>query len=242
MSTWEDPVQPRVLVVDDEEKIAKLVGSYLAASGYEPVLAYSGDEALSAFASRTPACVILDINMPGKDGLEVAREIRRTSNAPIIFLSARAEEIDKILGLELGGDDYVTKPFSPRELMSRVKAVMRRATALLAQTEGPDKGQVMSHGDLEVDTAKRSVCRAGRKIELTAIQFNILAFLMRQPGRVYSRIEILEGAAGIDYEGYERTLDVHIKNLRKALGDDTEMPQYIGTVRGIGYKFIERIA
>jgi DNA-binding response OmpR family regulator len=234
---------PKVLVVDDEEKIAKMVGSYLKASGYEPVLAFSGEEALSKFASDSPECVILDISMPGKDGLEVAREIRKRSSAPIIFLSARAEEIDKILGLELGGDDYVTKPFSPRELMSRVKAVLRRISARPAQPPSPDAaGAALSCGDLEVDTAKRTVRCAGRSIELTTVQFNILAFLMKQPGRVYSRIEILEGAAGIEYEGYERTLDVHIKNLRKALGDDTETPKYIGTVRGVGYKLIEPAA
>lgn len=231
----------RVLVVDDEEKIAKMVGSYLSASGYEPVLAYDGDEALAKFASGSPDCVILDINMPGKDGLEVAREIRKTSSAPIIFLSARAEEIDRVLGLELGGDDYVTKPFSPRELAARVKAVLRRSAAPQPRSRDPGL-PILSCGDLEVDTAKRSVLRGGEAVELTTVQFNILAFLMRQPGRVYSRIEILEGAAGIEYEGYERTLDVHIKNLRKALGDDTETPKYIGTVRGVGYKLIEPTA
>jgi len=230
----------KLLVVDDEEKIAKMVGSYLEASGYEAILAFSGDEALSKFASESPECVILDINMPGKDGLEVAREIRKTSSAPIIFLSARAEEIDKILGLELGGDDYVTKPFSPRELVSRVKAVLRRSSSPTTQSSSIDATSVaLNCGDIEVDTAKRTVRCRGRPIELTTVQFNILAFLMKRPGRVYSRIEILEGAAGIEYEGYERTLDVHIKNLRKALGDDTDTPKYIGTVRGVGYKLIE---
>jgi DNA-binding response OmpR family regulator len=231
---------PKVLVVDDEEKIAKLVGSYLEASSYEASLAYGGEEALSKFASESPECVILDISMPGKDGLEVAREIRKTSNAPIIFLSARAEELDKILGLELGGDDYVTKPFSPRELVSRVKAVLRRASAQPTQPPSPDAAsEVLRCGDIEVDVAKRRVRCEGRPIELTTVQFNILAFLMRRPGRVYSRMEILEGAAGIEYEGYERTLDAHVKNLRKALGDGTETPKYIGTVRGVGYKLIE---
>jgi len=230
----------RVLVVDDEEKIAKMVGGYLEASGYEPVLAFGSEEALRLFAAESPDCIILDINMPGKDGLEVAREIRKASNTPIIFLSARAEEIDKVLGLELGGDDYVTKPFSPRELVSRVKAVLRRTAASQARPPLPeDKAMVLVCGDLEVDTARRRVLRGGTSVELTTVQFNILAFLMRQPGRVYTRIEILEGAAGIEYDGYERTLDVHIKNLRKALGDDTDTPRYIGTVRGVGYKLIE---
>jgi Response regulators consisting of a CheY-like receiver domain and a winged-helix DNA-binding domain len=229
-------MQNRVLVVDDEEKIAKMVGSYLEASGYEPAFAFSGDEALAKFESISPDCVILDINMPGKDGLEVAREIRSSSKVPIIFLSARAEEIDKVLGLELGGDDYVTKPFSPRELVSRVKAVLRRSS--VPHSAGAFSG-ILRCGDIVADTAKRTLRCGQRQVELTAVQFNILAFLMRQPGRVYSRTEILEGAAGIDYEGYERTLDVHIKNLRKALGDDPETPRYIGTVRGVGYKFIE---
>ncbi len=234
----EQYVRPRVLVVDDEEKIARMVGSYLEASGFAPVLALDGDQALSVFASDEPECVILDINMPGKDGLEVAREIRRSSDVPIIFLSARAEEIDKVLGLELGGDDYVTKPFSPRELMSRVKAVLRRTGRGSAKEPGA-VARIMTCGDIELNVAKRSVRCLGRQISLTAVQFDILAFLMRQPGRVYSRTEILEGAVGIEYEGYERTLDVHIKNIRRALGDDTETPKYIGTVRGVGYKFIE---
>jgi DNA-binding response OmpR family regulator len=231
-------MMPKVLVVDDEEKIAKLVGGYLEASGYEVALAGDGEEALSRFATEAPDCVILDVNMPGKDGLEVAREIRKASCAPIIFLSARAEEIDKVLGLELGGDDYVAKPFSPRELASRVKAVLRRASGAEERASGGE-GMTMIVGDIEVDAARRAVRRRGKIVELTTAQFDILAFLMRRPGRVYSRMEILEGAVGIEYEGYERTLDVHIKNIRKALGDDGATPRYIGTVRGVGYKAIE---
>jgi DNA-binding response OmpR family regulator len=229
---------PKVLVVDDEEKIAKLVGGYLEASGYSVALAGDGAQALAAFASEPPDCVILDINMPGKDGLEVAREIREGSSVPIIFLSARSEEIDKVLGLELGGDDYVTKPFSPRELTSRVKAVIRGRSGA-AGRPGSGEARPMVLGDLEVDAARRAVRCRGQLVELTTVQFDILAFLMRRPGRVYSRIEILDGAAGIEYEGYERTLDVHVKNIRKALGDDTATPRYIGTVRGVGYKMIE---
>jgi DNA-binding response OmpR family regulator len=231
---------PKVLVVDDEEKIAKLVGGYLEASGYSVALARDGELALALFASERPDCVILDVSMPGKDGLEVAREIRELSSVPIIFLSARAEEIDKVLALELGGDDYVTKPFSPRELTSRVKAVIRgRAGAGRRPRE--EEARPMVLGDLEVDAARRSVRCRGESVELTTVQFDILAFLMRRPGRVYSRIEILEGAAGLEYEGYERTLDVHIKNIRKALGDDRATPRYIGTVRGVGYKMIEPV-
>jgi DNA-binding response OmpR family regulator len=228
---------PRVLVVDDEEKIAEMVGGYLQASGYSPALAFDGAQALSSFAEERPDCIVLDINMPGKDGLEVAREIRKSSNVPIIFLSARAEEIDRILGLELGGDDYVTKPFSPRELVSRIKAVLRRAAP--ESLEAREGARLIASGDIEMDTEKRQVRQRGEPVVLTAAQFDILAFLMRRPGRVFSRAEILEGAAGLEYEGYERTLDVHIKNIRKALGDETATPRYIGTVRGVGYRFIE---
>lgn len=229
---------PKILVVDDEEKIAKLVGGYLEASGYEVALAGDGDRALAVFAAERPDCVILDVNMPGRDGLEVAREIRKASSAPIIFLSARAEEIDKVLALELGGDDYVTKPFSPRELASRVKAVLRRTSGAPAGQPGGGV-PTMVLGDIEVDPERRAVRCRGRPVELTTAQFDILAFLMGRPGRVYSRMEILEGALGIEYEGYERTLDVHVKNIRKALGDDGAAPRYIGTVRGVGYKAIE---
>jgi DNA-binding response OmpR family regulator len=226
-----------MLVVDDEEKIARMVGSYLEASDFEVLLAFDGHGALSAFASGRPDCVILDVNMPEKDGLAVAREMRRTSGVPIIFLSARTEEIDRILGLELGGDDYVTKPFSPRELVSRVKAVLRRSGR--GGQASPEPALILSCGDIELDPSKRAVRRRGEIVSLTAVQFDILAFLMSRPGRVFARIEILEGAAGISYEGYERTLDAHVKNIRKALDDDSDTPKYIGTVRGVGYKFIE---
>lgn len=227
----------KVLVVDDEAKIAKLVASYLEASGYTPLLAFDGPSALEAFRAQGPDCVILDIGLPGKDGLAVAREIRAASAVPIIFLSARAEELDRILGLELGADDYVVKPFSPRELVSRVKAVLRRTGAPEASAAGDPEAIV--RGELALDPAKRSARLRGAPVELTAVQFDILAFLMRKPGRVYSRLEILENAAGISYEGYERTLDAHVKNIRKALGDDPDAPRFIGTVRGVGYKFME---
>jgi DNA-binding response OmpR family regulator len=167
----------------------------------------------------------------------VAREIRASSAVPIIFLSARAEEVDRILGLELGADDYVVKPFSPRELVSRVKAVLRRTGA--AGAPGAGEPEAIRRGELELDPAKRSARLRGAPVELTAVQFDILAFLMKKPGRVYSRLEILENAAGISYEGYERTLDAHVKNIRKALGDDPDAPRFIGTVRGVGYKFME---
>jgi DNA-binding response OmpR family regulator len=226
----------KVLVVDDEAKIAKVIAGYLEAAGYAAVLAFDGEAAIAAFAAERPDCVILDVNMPGKDGFEVARRVRASSGAPIIFLSARAEEMDKVLGLELGGDDYVAKPFSPRELVSRVKAVLRRS----AEAPRPASARpVMACGDIEVDTGRRTVRCRGRPVGLTTVQFDILAFLMREPGRVFTRAEILDGTADEGHAGYERTLDVHVKNIRKALGDGGAAPRYIGTVRGVGYKLIE---
>jgi DNA-binding response OmpR family regulator len=231
------PLPEKILIADDEEKIARMVASYLEASGFQPLLAFDGKAALALIKESSPACLILDINMPGADGLDVAREVRKTSSVPIIFLTARTDETDRIVGLELGADDYVSKPFSPRELVARVRAVLRRSPA---RERSDGRESHISQGPVEVDTDKRLVSLAGKGIELTAIQFEILVFLMRAPGRVYSRLEILQGAVGTAYEGYERTLDAHIKNIRKALGDDSEKARFIGTVRGVGYKFIEQ--
>jgi DNA-binding response OmpR family regulator len=232
----------KVLVADDEEKIAKMVGSYLEAAGYLVVLASDGGEAISLFKSESPDCLVLDINMPVADGLEVAREVRRSSSVPIILLTARAEELDRVLGLELGADDYVVKPFSPRELVARVRAVLRRSSggALSGAPDRDGASGLVSRGDLELDLKKRSAVVAGRRVDLTAIQFDILSLLMGEPGRVWTRLEILERAVGASYEGYERTVDAHIKNIRKAIGDDSDNPRYIGTMRGVGYRFLER--
>jgi DNA-binding response OmpR family regulator len=227
----------KVLVADDEEKIARMVGSYLEAAGFAVVLAFDGAQAISLFRSESPDCLILDINMPASDGLEVAREVRKSSAAPIILLTARTDEIDRVIGLELGADDYVSKPFSPRELVARVRAVLRRgAGGSAAEDPAPT---LLKRGDLELDPRKRSTLVAGRAVSLTAIQFDILGLLMREPGRVWTRLEILERAVGASYAGYERTIDAHIKNIRKAIGDDSDDPKYIGTVRGVGYRFIE---
>jgi DNA-binding response OmpR family regulator len=228
----------KVLVADDEEKIARMVGSYLEAAGFAVVLAFDGAQAISLFRSESPDCLILDINMPASDGLEVAREVRKSSAAPIILLTARTDEIDRVIGLELGADDYVSKPFSPRELVARVRAVLRRGAggSAAAEDQAPT---LLKRGDLELDPRKRSTLVAGRAVSLTAIQFDILGLLMREPGRVWTRLEILERAVGASYAGYERTIDAHIKNIRKAIGDDSDDPKYIGTVRGVGYRFIE---
>ncbi|MFA6504610.1 MAG: response regulator transcription factor [Treponemataceae bacterium] len=227
----------RVLIADDERKIAEMTGRYLEASGYEVVLAFDGFSALRLWKELTPDCLILDINMPLMDGLDVAREIRKTSSVPIIFLSARTDETDRVVGLELGADDYVSKPFSPRELVARVKAVLRRSRH---PTSEERLGTTLRAGAVELDPVKRIVRVSGQIVDLTAIQFDILALLIREPGRVFSRLAILEAVSGTDFEGYERTIDAHVKNIRKALGDDGDDPKLIGTVRGVGYKFIEQ--
>ncbi len=227
----------KILIADDEEKIARMVGSYLEAAGFQAILAFDGSRALTLFREHAPACLILDINMPGSNGLDVARELRKSSSVPIIFLTARTDETDKIVGLELGADDYISKPFSPRELVARVRAVLRRSSTP-PQEEG--QGSMLRCGPVEIDFKKRSVRIDGKIVNLTTIQLDILGFLMREPGRVYSRLEILEGCAGTTYEGYERTIDAHIKNIRKVLGDDSEEPRFIGTVRGAGYRFLEQ--
>lgn len=225
-----------ILVADDERKIAQLVASYLEASGFRVLCASDGSEAIELWRKEAPACLILDINMPGMDGLSAAREIRKTSKVPIIFLTAKADESDRIVGLELGGDDYVVKPFSPRELVSRVRAVLRRSGEQPAEEAC---GDLINEGGIRIDLERRSVNVDGAPRELTTVQLDILAFLARKPGRVFSRLEILEGAIGTAYEGYDRTIDAHIKNIRKALGDQSECTRFIGTVRGVGYKFIE---
>jgi DNA-binding response OmpR family regulator len=232
----------KILVADDEEKIAKMVGSYLEAAGYLVVLAYDGAKAISLFKSESPDCLVLDVNMPVADGLEVAREVRKASAVPIILLTARADEIDRVIGLELGADDYIAKPFSPRELVARIRAVLRRSSGgALSATPGQGAASAsLKLGDVELDLRKRSALVAGRAVSLTAIQFDILSLLVGEPGRVWTRLEILERAVGASYDGYERTIDAHIKNIRKALGDDSENPKYIGTMRGVGYRFLER--
>jgi DNA-binding response OmpR family regulator len=227
----------KILVADDEEKIARMVGSYLETNDLIPILAFDGLRALALFREHEPACLILDINMPGMNGLDVAREVRKTSGVPILFLTARTDEMDKIVGLELGADDYITKPFSPRELVARVRAILRR-TALPLQENS--RGDLIVCGKVTVNFRKRTVLVNGQAKNLTTIQIDILGLLMREPGRVFSRLEILEACSGTTYDGYERTIDAHIKNIRKALGDNSENPSYICTVRGAGYKFLEQ--
>lgn len=223
----------KVLVVDDEKKIVSLVRAYLDREGYQVTEAYDGKRALEAFRRDPPDLIILDLLLPEVDGLDVCREIRRSSEVPIIMLTARDEDADKLIGLELGADDYVTKPFSPRELMARARAVLRRSHP--ARTPGAPSRLVL--GDLTVDQERFEAAYGDQPLTLTPTEFRILAALAEVPGRVLSRSQLLDMALGETFEGYERTIDVHIKNLRRKLAaagagkDDT-----ITTVHGIGYK------
>jgi two-component system alkaline phosphatase synthesis response regulator PhoP len=225
-----------VLVIDDEPKIADLCRDYLAAAGYRVLTAGDGTVGLGLARRERPDLVVLDLMLPGMDGLDVCRALRRDGNVPIIMLTARVEETDKLIGLELGADDYLTKPFSPRELVARVKTVLRRAA------QGPAADEVIRAGDLTLDRARYTVSiRAaveapGREVSLTPTEFEILTALAAQPGRVFSRAQLLTVARGVAFESYERAIDSHIRNLRRKLGDEEE---YIVTVHGVGYKFGE---
>lgn len=227
-------MQKTVLVADDEIKIVELIANYLKADGFTVIRALNGKDALTAIMEQRTDCVLLDINMPEIDGLSVAKEARKTSDVPIIFLTARTDEIDRIVGFEIGADDYISKPFSPRELVARVKAVLRRGEA---KTDSQSKRVV--YGAISVDLEKRICSVSGKPIDMTTAQIDILAFMMRSPGRVWNRLEILQAYSGMAFEGYERTIDAHIKNIRKALKDDSENPRFIETVRGAGYRFME---
>ncbi|HET6949735.1 MAG TPA: response regulator transcription factor [Acidimicrobiales bacterium] len=226
---------PRVLVVDDEGAIRDIVRRYLEADGFEVAEAAGGDDALARFASFEPDLVVLDLMMPGMDGLEVLRSLRARSDVYVILLTAKADEVDKLVGLSVGADDYLTKPFSPRELAARVRAVLRRRRD--AARPGVDR-EILGFDDLVIDTARREVRRGGHDVDLTALEFDLLAALAESPGRVYSRRQLLERVWGWDYVGDERVVDVHVRNLRRALGDDAADPSVIGTVRGVGYKFV----
>jgi DNA-binding response OmpR family regulator len=225
---------PRILIVDDEANIRKLVGSYLRSEGYEVAEASDGRSAVDAVRKLDPDLVVLDVRMPGLDGVEALRQIRTFSDTYVIMLTARAEEADKLIGLSVGADDYLTKPFSPRELTARVKAVLRRSRGSARQ----DDEDVMRFPEVTVDLARRSVSVGDADTRLTALEFDLLAALAAQPGRVFSRRQLLESVWGWDYFGDERVVDVHIRNLRKALGDDATSPRVIGTVRGVGYRFL----
>jgi DNA-binding response OmpR family regulator len=223
-----------ILVVDDEPKILKTVRAYLEEAGFRVVATGDGREALAVFRRDRPALVILDLGLPGVDGLDVARVIRKESDLPIIMLTARVDETDKLIGLELGADDYVTKPFSPRELVARVRAVLRRAGG---EREAPSPPVVA--GEVNIDLERRRVTVGGRPVELTVTEFELLLVLARNPGRVFTRLELLDRVQGYAFEGYERTVDAHVKNLRQKIEPDARNPRYLLTVYGVGYKFAE---
>ena len=220
----------KILVVDDEAKIVKLVRSYLEQAGFAVVEAADGQTALIQARREQPDLIVLDLGLPGLDGIEVTRTLRRERATPIIMLTARIEDTDKIVGLELGADDYITKPFNPRELVARVRSVLRR-TGSAAPAPA-----VLRAGEMVLDTGGHQATLDGRILDLTPTEFELLAVLLQNPGRVFTRLELLDRVQGDAYEGYERTIDAHIKNLRAKLGDDPRRPRFIQTVFGIGYK------
>ena len=220
-----------VLVVDDEPKITRLVGDYLDRAGLRVVQAATGSDALDRARAERPDLIVLDLGLPDLDGLDVLRRLRAESSVPIVILTARSDETDLVVGLELGADDYVVKPFGPKELVARVRALLRRATL-------PDNDDdTIAIDDLEIDLPKMRVQRAGTTVDLTSTEFEIVAKLARKPGRVYTRGQLLEALHGISFESYERAIDAHIKNIRRKLEPDPRRPRYVLTVRGIGYKF-----
>jgi DNA-binding response OmpR family regulator len=226
-----------VLVVDDEPAIRDIVRRYLTAEGFEVAEAATGGEALDRAGELEPDLVVLDVLMPGIDGLEVLRRLRATSEVYVILLTAKAEEVDKLVGLAIGADDYLTKPFSPRELVARVRAVLRRRREDGAPAQRP-ADDVASYDGLTIHTGRHEVRVDGVAVGLTALEFDLLAALAASPGRVYSRHQLLERVWGWDHVGDERVVDVHIRNLRRALGDDATHPSFVGTVRGVGYRFL----
>jgi two-component system, OmpR family, alkaline phosphatase synthesis response regulator PhoP len=226
--------QQRILAVDDEESILKVVEYALTQAGYEAHTAHDAEEAERALAEMRPDLVILDIMLPGKSGLDVARDIRATSDVPIIMLSAKGDEVDRILGLEFGADDYVTNPFSPRELVSRVKAILRRVSATPASQDTH-----LRVGDLVVNDSSRQVTMRGKAVHLTSSEYGILTLLARHPGKAFSRQAILTALWDESPVGDERAIDVHIHNMREKLEADPKTPEYLLTVRGFGYRLRE---
>jgi two-component system alkaline phosphatase synthesis response regulator PhoP len=225
-----------VLVVEDERQIAEIAADYLRHAGFAVLTTGDGLDALAIARERRPDLVVLDLGLPRLDGLEVARRLRSDGDVPIIMLTARVEEADRLAGLALGADDYMTKPFSPRELVARVRAVLRRAGPAAAGDA------VLRRGDITIDAARMNVARAGRAVDLTATEFHLLAALARQPGRVFSRRQLLDAVRGSEIESFERAIDAHVKNIRRKLEPDPHAPRYILTVYGAGYRFAERDA
>jgi DNA-binding response OmpR family regulator len=222
----------RVLVVDDDVKTVELVKLYLKRDGYRVLTAYDGVDALRLARENHPDLIVLDLMLPGIDGLEICQTLRAESDVPIIMLTAKTTDQDKLVGLDLGADDYVTKPFSPRELAARVRAVLRRLPGERSPAE-------IKHGELTVNSLKHKASLTGKPLNLTPVEFKLLVVLIKEPGRVFSRAELIEKALGYDFDGFDRTIDVHILNLRRKLEPDPSHPRYIKTVYGAGYKLSE---
>jgi DNA-binding response OmpR family regulator len=226
-----------IMIIEDEPAVARGVQVALEREGYTVTIAPTGEDALAHFAESAPELVLLDVRLPGMDGFEVCRQLRRETRAPILFLTARADEVDKVVGLEIGADDYLVKPFSLRELVSRVKALLRRAYGELADTQ---TGRVLRRSDLVIDLERRRVTRDGERINLTTTEFDLLRHLAARPGRVYTRGQLLELVRDYDaLEQDERTINVHISHIREKIEPDPAQPRYIVTVRGVGYAFAE---
>jgi DNA-binding response OmpR family regulator len=225
-----------VLVVDDEPKIVQLARDYLEHAGYAVLVAGDGEGALLLARTRRPDLIVLDLGLPSLDGLDVTKALRSESSVPIVILTARDDELDKVLGLELGADDYMTKPFSPRELVARVRSVLRRS-----ERPATTPGERLVAGDVVVDRDRHEVDVAGRRIDLTATEFAILAELAAQPGRVFTRSQLLDAVHGVAFESYERAIDAHVKNIRRKLEPDPHAPRYVLTVHGVGYRLVEPV-
>lgn len=224
-----------ILVVDDEKQIVEVLSAYLKKEGYSVITAYDGRTALDTALSESPDLILLDLMLPEINGFEICRLVRNTSPIPIIMLTARDDETDKILCLEVGADDYITKPFSPREVLARVRAVLRRSTG---EVQNQDQERIKI-GELEIDLAKHEVKKAGLAIQLTPTEFKILEAMAKSPGRVFTRLQLIDYVQGYSFEGYERTVDAHIKNLRQKIEDNPKSPTYVVTVFGVGYRMEE---
>jgi DNA-binding response OmpR family regulator len=222
-----------VLVVEDEIEIARVVRDYLRNAGFEVIVVGDGGSAVASVRSAKPDLLVLDLGLPGRDGLDVAREIRRWSDTPIVMLTARGDETDRVVGLEIGADDYVVKPFSPKELVARVRAVLRRTRTAARGDE------IVRAGDVEIDTAKMRVSVGDTQVDLTPTEFQLLATLAREPGRVFTRSQLLDAVHGVAIESYERAIDAHVKNIRRKIEPTPGSPRYVVTVHGVGYRFAD---
>lgn len=222
-----------ILIIEDEPAIARLIRDYLERAGFATISASDGETGLARAKVDKPDLILLDLGLPRRDGLDVAREVRKTSDVPIIAVTARGDETDRVVGLELGADDYVVKPFSPKELVARVRAVLRR-------TEGTGVAdEVVRSGELEIDVARMRVKIGERAVDLTATEFQIMATLAKAPGRVFTRAQLLDAVHGVAFEAYERAIDTHVRNIRRKIEPVPESPRYLQTVHGVGYRFAE---